>query len=346
MSPSKRAITRRDFFKLVGASSLGLLAGNFPPKSQSADLVLVQQGRVASPSISIYDSPSPKGKLVKVYWRDLVLPITNLAISDDAEAYNRVWYQIGDVGYAYSGDIQPVQTVLNRPVFQIPARGTLAEVTVPFTDSREEPREDSKTAYRLYYETTHWVMGVTSNREERKTWYRLFDDRFNQVYYARADHLRIIPQAELAPISPDVPRLLKKIEVRLIQQLLVAYEYSRPVFATRIASGARMRSGTYTTPQGTFMTSYKRHSRHMAAGDIASNGYDLPGVPWVMYITKSGISIHGTYWHNDFGRPRSHGCVNISVKAAKWLFRWTQPEVPQTQPYVYQDVGTYVEIIE
>lgn len=43
----------------------------------------------------------------------------------------------------------------------------------------------------------------------------------------------------------------------------------------------------------------------MAAGDLAASGFDLPGVPWVQYITKSGISFHGTFWHNDYGRPRS-----------------------------------------
>ena len=97
------------------------------------------------------------------------------------------------------------------------------------------------------------------------------------------------------------------------------------VFATRISTGGKRRSGTYTTPSGDFITFHKRPTRHMAAGDIASNGFDLPGVPWVLYITKSGISFHGTYWHNDFGRPRSHGCINLTPQAAKWLYRWTIP---------------------
>jgi hypothetical protein len=45
------------------------------------------------------------------------------------------------------------------------------------------------------------------------------------------------------------------------------------------------------------------------------------------------MSFHGTYWHNDFGQPRSHGCVNMTVQAAKWLFRWSNPVLPfgQTQ---------------
>jgi lipoprotein-anchoring transpeptidase ErfK/SrfK len=82
----------------------------------------------------------------------------------------------------------------------------------------------------------------------------------------------------------------------------------------------------------------------MAVGDIASNGFDLPGVPWVLYITEGGISFHGTYWHNDYGHPHSHGCINMTPQAAKWLFRWTSPTVPPEKPLAYGYVGTKVEI--
>ena len=82
----------------------------------------------------------------------------------------------------------------------------------------------------------------------------------------------------------------------------------------------------------------------MATGDIASNGFDLPGVPWVLYITESGISFHGTYWHNDYGRPRSHGCINLTPQAAKWLYRWTTPTVAPDKYLAYGHVGTRLEI--
>ena len=106
------------------------------------------------------------------------------------------------------------------------------------------------------------------------------------------------------------------------------------------------RSGRWTTPIGQFITSYKRPTRHMAAGDIASNGFDLPGVPWVLYITKSGISFHGTYWHNDYGRPRSHGCINLTPQASKWLYRWTMPTVKPGKQFAYEYFGTAVHIFE
>jgi lipoprotein-anchoring transpeptidase ErfK/SrfK len=132
--------------------------------------------------------------------------------------------------------------------------------------------------------------------------------------------------------------------VRLSEQVLLAFERDTLVFATRTSTGGLLRSGTYTTPSGEFITFHKRPTRHMAAGDIAASGFDLPGVPWVLYITKSGISFHGTYWHNDFGRPRSHGCINLTPQAAKWLYRWTTPSVAPKKELVYGYVGTTVEI--
>jgi lipoprotein-anchoring transpeptidase ErfK/SrfK len=82
----------------------------------------------------------------------------------------------------------------------------------------------------------------------------------------------------------------------------------------------------------------------MAANDGNGNGFDLPGIPWVAYFYWSGVAFHGTYWHNDYGRPRSHGCINLTPQAAKWLFRWTTPTVPPDKELVYGHVGTKVEI--
>jgi len=65
----------------------------------------------------------------------------------------------------------------------------------------------------------------------------------------------------------------------------------------------------------------------MAAGDALS-GYDLPGVGWpTIFISSNGVAIHSTYWHNDYGIPKSHGCVNARPDDAKWVFRWTLPHV-------------------
>ncbi len=176
-------------------------------------------------------------------------------------------------------------------------------------------------------------------------WYRILDDKWEFILYVAAAHLRIVPEEELVPLSPDIPPSAKRLEVHLSKQLVVAYEWDRPVFMARAATGTEFSNGRYLTPSGQHTTFHKRPSRHMAAGNLAANGYDLPGVPWIAYITESGIAFHGTYWHNDYGRPRSHGCINLTSKAAKWIYRWTLPVVPPDQQRVYEDFGTRVDVI-
>jgi hypothetical protein len=61
-------------------------------------------------------------------------------------------------------------------------------------------------------------------------------------------------------------------------------------------------------------------------GGIGSDRYDLAGVAFPTYFTETGVAIHGTYWHNDYGRPHSHGCVNVPNDAAQWVFRWVEPK--------------------
>ena len=67
----------------------------------------------------------------------------------------------------------------------------------------------------------------------------------------------------------------------------------------------------------------------MGNGQLTGNldAYELPGVPWVSYFTSTGVAFHGTYWHSDYGRPKSHGCINMRPEEAKWIFRWSLPEI-------------------
>jgi hypothetical protein len=282
-----------------------------------------------------------------MYWRDLLFNIVGTALDEDTEAYNRVWYETEDGSYLYSGWVQPVRTLLNEPFTgSFPLDGLLGEISVPFTDAYEWADITSKVKYRLYYETTHWAL-ASARGPDGNVWYQLLDDKYKDFYYVPAKHLRLIPASELTPLSPNTPSQNKRIEIRLDLQLVLAFESERAVFAARAATGGIYRVGTYTTPYGTFGTFHKRPSRHMAAGDLTASGFDLPGVPWVMYITDSGISLHGTYWHNDFGHPRSHGCINLSPTAAKWLYRWTLPGVKPEEQYAFdRAAGTTVNIVK
>lgn len=302
-----------------------------------------QQGRVLDPYIDVYEAPSFNAKRTGNLWQDAVVPVLGTTIGEDTSYYNPVWYQTPH-GYANSGGIQPVSTRLNEPVGLLPEEGQLAEVTVPFTDAHWSPDRASLVAYRFYFETTHWVLRLVKGIDD-ESWYAILDDKWDFVYYVPARHLRMVSPTELEPISPDIPGVLKRIEVHLAEQVAIAYEIDQPVFMARIATGGRFRDGNFSTKDGNYSTYHKRPSRHMAAGDLASNGYDLPGVPWICYITESGISFHGTFWHNDFGKPRSHGCINLCPRAARWLYRWTNPIVPANEQVVYQKSGTIVKVI-
>lgn len=108
------------------------------------------------------------------------------------------------------------------------------------------------------------------------------------------------------------------IDVNLSKQRLTAYQGNTPVFSTLI-SGGLPRTPTVV---GRFKINTKLRSTRMRGP-----GYDLPNVPYTMYFYK-GYAIHGTYWHNNFGRPMSHGCVNLRTSDAAWLFNWASIGTP------------------
>lgn len=109
------------------------------------------------------------------------------------------------------------------------------------------------------------------------------------------------------------------IRVDLSEQTLVAYEGLKPVRAFIISSGL---PGTPTVT-GRFRIRTKVRSQIMEGG-TGSLYYYLPNVQWVQYFYED-YGFHGTYWHNDFGHPHSHGCINMTNADAKWLFDWAQP---------------------
>lgn len=341
-----RLLSRRDFLKLGGLALVGLAVppGLWNLTRQEEVFAFQEQGRVAYESVRVYDIPSESGQVIGTHWRDTVLTLTGATVDENERVHNRVWYQLGAAGYVHSSGIQPVRTVLNQPSDEIARYGSLAEVTVPFTDAYRAADRESKIAYRMYYETTYWVLSL-ERAKDGSAWYRFFDDKENAEYFAPAEHLRIVPHEELTQLSPDVDPNKKRVEVRLDQQLLIAYEDKRPVFVARVSTGRQYASGNYATPLGWHKTYHKRPTRHMASGNLAARGFDLPGIPWVCYITESGVAFHGAYWHNDFGRPRSHGCINMTAQSAKWLYRWTLPDVPPDKPFVYRrGTGTSVLI--
>ena len=115
-----------------------------------------------------------------------------------------------------------------------------------------------------------------------------------------------------APAPVQAPTADKWIDINLTTQALVAYEGQRPVYWATVSTG-RART---PTPTGRYRIYKKLRFRTMSGP-----GYHLPNVPYVMYFYK-GYTLHGTYWHSNFGRPASRGCVNLRLADAQWLYEW------------------------
>jgi hypothetical protein len=135
----------------------------------------------------------------------------------------------------------------------------------------------------------------------------------------------------VTPVPPeDLGPGEKWIDVDMTLQTLVAFEGMRPVFAARVSTGRRNmvdRERDHPTPAGVFRIREK-HITATMDGDVASDGpYSIEDVPWVMYFDGS-YALHGAFWHNAFGTPRSHGCVNMAPADAKELFGWVEPRLP------------------
>lgn len=140
------------------------------------------------------------------------------------------------------------------------------------------------------------------------------------------------------------------IEVDLSDQKLIAHQGDSVFLETKISSGLPWTP----TPTGEFRIWVKFKYTKMEGGS-GKYYYNLPNVPYVMFFENAdtpgfqGYGLHGTYWHNDFGKPHSHGCVNLPTPVAKQLFYWTLPALPDGKGTIRanaDNVGTRIVIHE
>ena len=322
-------ISRRDFLKYMGAGAFGLaLNGRF---NKLNFLSSTQQlGRVTRESISVYKEATENSTILFQRYRDEILHLYDEVTSPDGPGYNPVWYRIWG-GYVHSGYVQKVQYRLNTLIDEFPSQGQLMELTVPYSDSyRPRSNSDWEKFYRLYYSSTHWVFSAKEG-PDGMPWYEIRDGLVDLSYYVPVEHLRPVTADELTPIHADVSPSLKRIEISIDFQKLMAYEGSDLVREMTVSTGVPYLSSDpdaipTDTPKGNFKIHAKRPSVHMGDGTLRSDAeaYELPGVPWVSYFEAStGVAIHGTYWHHNFGTVMSHGCINMQSEDAKWIYRWT-----------------------
>jgi hypothetical protein len=263
------------------------------------------------------------------------VPYNNRTISD-------VWFETNK-GYVHSAYVVPGHEVFNQAEAEVPAGGFWAELTVPLAWQHIQPAVESNR-YDFHYYRGFWqqVYKVTDRATDDKghVWYRVADDpdiEPKRQAWMMARALRRLTDADFSPISPDVTD--KQIQIKLDQQMLSCYEGSSLVFQTRIASGTSIVGDDgvlhdFSTPYGNYHVERKRPARRMRGGSAADNTeYDVNAVPWITYFVGTGAAVHGAYWHNNYGFPRSHGCINVLPDAAKWVYRWSLPVATAQDDY-------------
>ncbi len=149
-----------------------------------------------------------------------------------------------------------------------------------------------------------------------------------------------VRMADPQPLPAGLQEWERWVDVSLDKQILVAYEGTRPVFTALVSTGKK---GTKEEPFETPTGRWRIRSKHVSTtmdGNTASDGnYSIQDVPWAMFFEGS-YALHGAFWHQGFGRPRSHGCVNLGPSAARWLFYWTTPFLPEGWHGVHAHAGS------
>ena len=155
-----------------------------------------------------------------------------------------------------------------------------------------------------------------------------------------------VPDSMLQVIEKrETPTFVKKdtlrwIDISVKEQTMVAYRGEKPVYATLVSTGSGAMGDpetTHATPRGLFAIFSKHVSTKMSGDEIGAE-YLIDDVPYVQYFHK-GYALHGAFWHDNFGRVQSHGCVNLAPADAAWLFEFTGPEVPKGWHGVYVKAG-------
>ncbi len=193
---------------------------------------------------------------------------------------------------------------------------------------------DSELPYTVAWTLTHLRGAKTPGGPEAAD--NPFLYRYSRVYiYATQEvngyhwyqigHSQWVHQfkvAKLLPVAkPAEVETYKWVSVDLYEQVAIAYEGERPVFATLVSSGME----EWPTNEGVFEV-YVRFRRTLMSGAYYQpDFYYLQEVPWTMYFDDQ-IALHGAYWHDGFGYRRSHGCVNLTITDAHWLFNWSESE--------------------
>jgi hypothetical protein len=334
-------MNRRTFIKSTIGAAAGLYLSSIPGRVLAqADIPQgVMLGRLCTGSegspFEIKAKPDINSNTIGTYYYDDVVPwLREVSASRmNLSQFNQRWVET-DKGYIDSANVQPVKNIPNNILTQLPVYGQnpgmWVEITVPYADlvliqppSGYWLRTVNKP--RVYFSQVFWCDQISQD-QNGKILYRLSErvGSLPDYYFAPAEACKPLLPDELTVLSPEVGD--KKVVVNLMRQTLTAYENGREVYFCRVSTGAKLADG-WATPPGEHYIWRKLVSMHFSASAAKGEGFDTPGVGWTTLFTSDGVAFHAAFWHNEFGKARSHGCVNCLPEDAKWVWRWTLPHV-------------------
>jgi len=357
---TRSRISRRDFFNVGSIAVSSYVFNRVLPIMKNIEFPEAERlGRVAVGKVERKIRPDSDSQTIDVLYQDAVVPWLREVVGRNVYRITQRWVETPD-GYIWSPYLQPVKNQPNTPILSLPETslgpGMWVEVTIPWVDIILEnsqaisPWLKNTDTPRLYYSQILWVDEVKMDNNGAP-WLRV-NERFGygDRFWAAAEAFREIKPEDIQPIHTEVEE--KRIFVNVTGQTLSCFEGSQEIFFCRVSTGAKFdaygnKVDKWSTPLGAHPIWRKLISLHMSGG-TTGGGYDLPGIGWTSLFAGNGVAIHSTFWHNNFGVPMSHGCVNARPQDANWIFRWVNPEVSLDPGDVTVSMpgGTIVEVIE
>lgn len=171
-----------------------------------------------------------------------------------------------------------------------------------------------------------WRSPVSLTGKKRIQKGRYFDEIEGGAWVADDEVSRVSTARKMPGWANDGEKWL---DINVTRQVLVAYEGTKPVYATLVSTGEAGLDDPATT-KATKRGIFRIHTKYLTAtmdSQAVGEEFELRDVPYVQYFTE-GYALHAAYWHDVFGRPKSHGCINLAPEDARRLFFWTGPDVP------------------
>ncbi len=312
---------KNGYFPVNWQSSTGWADAKYLQKLAPETLPVTGVGTLLE-STPIYDAPNATGKVVANWTAGI--PISYFGETDGGQYKgSKRWYKVLS---------NPDRFISTWSVFGVATNGLQAPPPLPKTGPLAMLGQITSSA--------NVRVGPGASHEVMKTWppgrrVVVFAEIKGEAY-AGSDlwyQVAVPPEQSLFVHSSFVDKISELnrvdkekvpfsgrwIDVDLGKQVMVAYYADRPQYLAQTASGRK----NHETDEGTYGTFWRLVMQRMQGDNRFSDDYyNLDAVPYIQYFHPSGEAIHGAYWHDNFGQPMSHGCVNASIPVAQYMLQW------------------------